>query len=261
MARPNSSGGTRPSDPGPKNRPRWNPVTKRLERQRIREINQGRRQAYRKKVARARAAAAQENARRTKAADYRFNEGYRNTVAGLTERNQTAQAGFDDQERQLGINYGLGQFGGDAASNPYSRATMLQQSYNRSQRASLNQIAGAGQLYSGAMSNARAANMGQYGQQTDALQKDFDARRDRIEAGRAQSSVNLAFGKQSAEIRARQEAAKLFPVDRNNAPILQKPKLPPKPKRLAPRFRRKLPPKKKYQPSRPSGGLGLPPTP
>jgi len=240
MARPNNDGGVRPTDPGP----RWNYTQRQQERQRIREINQRRRQAYRKRVAGAKAAAAKENAERTKAADYRFNEGYLNTVAGLRERNQMAQAGFDDQERQLGINYGMGQFGGDAASNPYSRAAMLQQSYNRSQRASLNQMAGAGQLYSGAMSNARAANTGQYGQQTDALQKDFDARSGQISAGRAQATSNFSLGQQAAQIRARQEAQKLGYLDRNNAPILQRPKLPPKPKRLAPRFRRNLGPKR-----------------
>jgi hypothetical protein len=240
MARPNNDGGVRPTDPGP----RWNYTQRQQERQRVREINQRRRERFRRQKTRAKAAAARENAERTKAADYRFNEGYLNQVGNLEERNRMAQSGFDDQERQLGINYGMGQFGGDAASNPYSRAAMLQQSYNRSQRASLNQMAGAGQLYSGAMSNARAANMGQYGQQTDALQKDFDARTNQIGAGRAQSSMNLAFGKQSAEIRARQEAKRLFPLDRNNAPILQKPKLPPRPKMARPRFRRNLPPKK-----------------
>ena len=244
MARPNSSGGTRPSDPGPRPRPRWNPVTKRQERQRVRAINQRRRQAYRKGVAAAKAAAAKENAERTKAGDYRQNEGYLNDLAALQSRRDNTLTGLDSQKRELGISYGLGQFGGDATSNPYSRAAMLQQSYNRSQRASLNQMAGAGQLYSGAMSNARAANMGQYGQQTDALQRDFDAREGQIRSNIGLAQTNYDAGRRAAEIRARQQASKIFPLDRNNAPILQKPKLPPRPKRAVPRFKRNLGPKR-----------------
>ena len=252
-------GGVRPNSPsGKKGRPaRWNPITRREERQRVRAINARRRARTRAYNQRQREKAARINAERTKAADYRFNEGYLNDMAAADQRRQAALSNYAAQERETGIAYGLGQYGGSAINNPYSRAAMLQRSYDQSQRASTNQLASAGQLYSGAMSNARAANVGQFSQQRDSLEKDFDARTAQAAAGRAQAQADYDRARAVAEQKARQEAAKLFPVDRNNAPILAKPKLR-KPNLAKPRFRRGLPPKRN-RPNRPSGGIGPPP--
>lgn len=60
----------------------------------------------------------------------------------------------------------------DLASNPYSRAALLQQSYNNQRRGTTNSYASAGQLYSGALQNAQEENLRGYGQGLDALKKE-----------------------------------------------------------------------------------------
>jgi len=187
---------------------------------------------------------------RTKAPDYTSNQNYQRALADNQAQFQQAQAGLDDQERGLGIAYGLGQYGADIANNPYSRAAMLQRSYNQNQRASINTMAARGQLYSGATQNAANANTFNYGSAYDALSKDFGARQGQIGTQRQAASDALAAANESAYRRSISDASRQFPVTRENAPRM------PKPKKFVPRFRPLRPPIRRPRPNRPQGPSG-----
>ena len=104
-----------------------------------------------------------------------MNEEYFRTDASETRRREQQLAAINQQRQALGIGYGLGEFGGDAETNPYSRAALLQRSYERNQRASTNSMAAAGQLYSGSLSNARNFNRFNYDVGYDSMRKQYDA--------------------------------------------------------------------------------------
>jgi hypothetical protein len=57
------------------------------------------------------------------------------------------------QHANISNEYGIGD-----SSNPFSKAAMLQESYNRSKLGTTNSLAAQGQLYSGAMINAQNEN-------------------------------------------------------------------------------------------------------
>lgn len=104
-----------------------------------------------------------------------MNEEYLRTDAAETRRQQQSLASIAQQRQALGIGYGLGEFGGDIESNPYSRAALLQRNYERNQRASTNSMAAAGQLYAGSLSNARNFNRFNYDVSFDSMRKQYDA--------------------------------------------------------------------------------------
>ena len=177
-------------------------------------------------------------------------EGLQRSLADNEARFNQTNIGLDDQERSLGIAYGMGQFGGDAASNPYSRAAMLQRSYNQNQRATTNTMASRGQLYAGATQNAANTNTFNYGSAYDALSKDFGARQGQIGTQRQAASDALAAANESAYRRSISDASRQFPVTRENAPRM------PKPKKFVPRFRPLRPPIRRPRPNRPQGPSG-----
>ena len=151
--------------------------------------------------------------------NYQSNEGLQRRLSENERRYRDTLTGLGDQEKQLGINYGMGQFGGDIASNPYSRAALLQRSYNQNQRASTNTLASRGQLYAGAASNAFNTNRFNFAQSQDALQKDYAARMAAIEARRQAASNALYDANEAANREAVDDASKLFPsTPENTAP-------------------------------------------
>lgn len=76
-----------------------------------------------------------------------------------------AKKGFLQQE------YGLDEGFNDYKSNPYSRAALLEQTYQRAGRASGNSLAAAGQLYSGASQNAETYNREHNSQERNSLEQ------------------------------------------------------------------------------------------
>jgi hypothetical protein len=66
--------------------------------------------------------------------------------------------------------YGLDPGFNDYKANPYSRAALLEQTFQRANRASGNSLAAGGQLYSGASQNAETYNREHKGQETNALE-------------------------------------------------------------------------------------------
>lgn len=75
---------------------------------------------------------------------------------------------------QIENQYGLG----SDTSNPYSRAKLLEETYKRSQRGTLNNYAAQGQLYSGAYGRMQGENKRNYSMGYDELARSYqDAKR------------------------------------------------------------------------------------
>lgn len=87
------------------------------------------------------------------------NTKYNNSILGL-------------DAKKLGVeqDYGLDAGFNDYKANPYSRAALLEQTYQRANRAAGNSLAAAGQLYSGASQNAETYNREHNGQERNALE-------------------------------------------------------------------------------------------
>ena len=190
------------------------PSRRQIINQRIRQQNAKARKAARQQFRQAKGAYADA----TTPPDYTSNENLQRQISNNEARFTQTQAGLDDQERQLGVGYGMGQYGGDIASNPYSRAALLQRSYNQGQRASTNTLASRGQLYAGAASNAFTANRGNFAQAQDALQRDYQARLGQIQTRRQDASNALSDANEAANRDAVNEASKLFPSNRDIVP-------------------------------------------
>jgi hypothetical protein len=85
-----------------------------------------------------------------------------NSVTGL-------DAGWLATEQDYGLDPGFD----DAASNPYSRATLLQRSYDNAKRGTLNSA--GNQLYAGSYINHQNQNTFQFNKGRDELQKSYAA--------------------------------------------------------------------------------------
>jgi hypothetical protein len=192
--------------------------------------------------------------RDAQAPSYRDDEAYKRTVGTANANLQNSLSGLSAQRRELGINYGLGEAGGSVASNPYSRAALLQKSYDQNQVRTQNSMAASGQLYSGATQNARNLNVGNYGQARDSLQKDFDARMGQTIFGEQQARDGFASAQEAAEARARQNAQKTKAATMFDSPVYQKPKVF-KPKAFKPKFRSYIPPINKPKLAKGTGGV------
>lgn len=231
MARPNlnrpvPTGGTLPSGEGAVYGPkRSRQINRQIINDRRRRINA----ALRKKAAGInadrKAAARRQFQKDSQVGDYKDDLNYQRTRAGLESARTQALDSIESQRRGLGINYGLGQFGGDAATNPYSRAALLQKSYDQNQRRTQNAMAASGQLYSGATQSARDFNVGNYGQARDSLQKDFDARMGQADLSQAQALARYNSSLDAAQIRATRDAQKNKEANEFTTPVYRKPKL------------------------------------
>jgi hypothetical protein len=189
------------------------------------------------------------NADRFKSPDISANETYQRELGGAIDRNNQTLAGLDDQQRQLGVSYGLGQMGGSFASNPYSRAALLQRTYDQNQRRTINSMAGAGQLYSGATQGAANFNRFNFGQSSDALQKDFGARTSQIDLQRQGANDQLGKAREAAMRKSIATTGAENPVTRYNAPQKFKPKV------FKPRFMKIRPPINRPKGPGPTGGV------
>ena len=211
--------------------------------QRVREINARKRERAQRINERRRAAAQAEFGSRTASPDISSNENYQRSLSDIENQYQQTGQALDQQEAGLGISYGLGQYGADIASNPYSRAAMLQRSYNQNQRASVNTMASRGQLYSGATQNQANANAANYGSAYDALSKDYGARLSQIGIQRQEAQSKRGAAIEAAGRDAVSQASKLFPVTRENAPRM------PEVKRFTPTFKKLRPPVRRPRPN------------
>jgi len=103
---------------------------------------------------------------------------YEQTVGNINKGRDNALAQNTYQANQLGQSYGysLDPVSGAVAedpTNPFSKAALLRQSYERSRAGTTNGMAARGQLYSGALQNAQNYNALNYTQSSDTNQRDF----------------------------------------------------------------------------------------
>lgn len=143
-----------------------------------------------------------------------YSSAYETTVGGLTKtRDQTLA---DIAGRRLTTEQQFG-FGADQ-SNPFSRATLLQRSYDQQQARTGNQYARMGQLYAGSLSTARAEDRFQQERSLDEVLREYQAElgglsQEELAAGRGfEEGMTLAEAKRleyamSPEQRATPEEA------------------------------------------------------
>lgn len=98
-----------------------------------------------------------------------YSGAYDSTVAGLTNEFNQSQSEIAGQTLATEQQYG---FGGDT-SNPFSQARLLERNRLQQQNRTQNSYAGAGQLYSGALSNAKGADQFNAAQSLDTSQRDY----------------------------------------------------------------------------------------
>jgi hypothetical protein len=117
-------------------------------------------------------------------------EAYR-AAAGRNVAVSDAEAKY--QLGSLSNEYGIGD-----TSNPYSKAALLQESYNRSKLGTTNSMASQGQLYSGALQNAQGENDRNYSINSDALKRAYGNATHAVRYGQAQTYANNAIGVDSS---------------------------------------------------------------
>jgi len=113
---------------------------------------------------------------------------YELSSAGATSKYNNANIGLDYKEQAYKQDYGLDAGFNDYKTNPYSRASLLEQSYQRANRGSTNSYAAAGQLYAGSTQNALGYNRDAVGQERDQLQKSYSAALQGVSAERLAAS-------------------------------------------------------------------------
>jgi hypothetical protein len=109
------------------------------------------------------------------------------------------QAGATYQLGQLQQEYGYGETG---AANPYSRAALLQESFQRSKLGTTNNYAAGGQLYSGAYGRAQGENQRQYSIGENANRRAYDQAVYGVNYGQAQNAATYGTGMDDAAFEA-----------------------------------------------------------
>lgn len=95
------------------------------------------------------------------------------SVAGANAKYNNALLNSGYKKTAYEQEYGLDPGFNDYKANPYSRAALLEKTYQRSQRASGNSLAAGGQLYSGASQNAETYNREHNSQERNALESTY----------------------------------------------------------------------------------------
>src|ERR1044072_4070193 len=121
---------------------------------------------------------------------------YEQTVAGANKRYLDATNDFDLAEQTAKQDYGLDPGFNDYKSNPYSRAALLEQSYQTANRGTMNS-AGL-QLYSGSTSNRLNANRATNAINRDSLAKSYRDALQEISTGRTKAAEDKAREEQEA---------------------------------------------------------------
>ena len=95
------------------------------------------------------------------------------------------------QTGQLQQTFGYGDAG---AANPYSRAALLKEQFDRAKLGTTNNMASAGQLYSGAYGRAQNENAHQYSIAEDANRRAYDQAIYGVNKGLATTTANYGVG-------------------------------------------------------------------
>jgi hypothetical protein len=142
-----------------------------------------------------------------------FNAEYESTVGRLNRDKANTQADIAGQRLATESQFG---FGNDT-SNPFSQARLLERQYQQRRSGTTNSYAGAGQLYSGALSNQRNADSFAGQQSLDTALREYQTRLADLNAGELKSQTGYDDSLAAAEAK-RLEAALQEPVDPSEAP-------------------------------------------
>lgn len=127
----------------------------------------------------------------------------------------TTTAGI--QAQQLQTNYEYGGPSGDN-SNPFSRAAMLQQAYQRNVNSTMNNYAARGQLYAGSFNNAQAIDSNNLNQGADALLNAYKAQSQQYSQANLSALTAETDAQKAAYVQALQDALNTRPEGTPNLP-------------------------------------------
>lgn len=102
-----------------------------------------------------------------------WDSGYEQAVSAARSKYNNTMTGLGLQRTATEQDYGLAPGYNDYQSNPYSRAALLESSFQRANRGSLNSYAASGQLYAGSLSNALGGDRSSYDRNRDSLSKAY----------------------------------------------------------------------------------------
>lgn len=132
-----------------------------------------------------------------------FDSIYENAISGLNRQYGDTSAQINYDESQLSPTYGYKtDTGGNVTvdpSNPFSKAALLQRSYDQGQAGTTNRMASQGQLYSGATQNALNQGTFQNQSATDALKRAYQQAVQGIGQRRRVASTNQYIGTTGAQ--------------------------------------------------------------
>jgi hypothetical protein len=111
---------------------------------------------------------------------------YQARIAAILRRRDQSISDLGLQEVQTKKAYGI-----DDTSDPFSKAKLMQESFQRNKAATGTTLAARGQLYSGSMQNAQDANQRSFNENQDALTKAYQAAKAAL-AQRKTDVVNAA---------------------------------------------------------------------
>lgn len=123
-----------------------------------------------------------------------FNARYDTSMAGLGRDRDLATSNLDYNQQRVTQDYGF-----DDPSNPFSRAALLERTYQQQRSGTLNSYAGAGQLYSGALTRARDADRFNYEQGRGALRGSYDETLRDLAVRRLEAQNTYQSGAEGAE--------------------------------------------------------------
>jgi hypothetical protein len=122
---------------------------------------------------------------------------YTQQMLALARQRDDAITGLQTQRRQTMLNTGYSGQPGSLTfdpTDPYSKAAMLKQTYERHRRSTGQQLGAGGQLYSGAYLNAQNQISRDQLQGEDALQKSLVSYLAQNDAGQASATTNYDLG-------------------------------------------------------------------
>lgn len=141
------------------------------------------------------------------------------TIGGLNRDFNDTQAQLGAQRATTEQDYGIAPGYNDATMNPYSRAALLQQTYERNKATTMNTYAGRGQLYAGSTQNAANYDLGQQGAGLDQLQKSYLGDMTSLAQQGVAAQRTLTEGTAAARAKALEDALNA-PLDPTEAPAL-----------------------------------------
>lgn len=140
---------------------------------------------------------------------------YEQTVAGARKNYLDSYANFDLAEQGAKQDFGLEAGFNDYKTNPYSRAALLEESFQKGNRGTVN--AAGLQLYSGSTSNRLFNNRTNYGKGRDELMKQYQEALGEIGTGRREAAERKSEEEREAYW-DRVGAAEGAPLEADTAP-------------------------------------------